>query len=367
MRRDSRIARDLSAALFALGYSTSPRQLERLGEFGVLGPTPEEVNPALIARAQEALELTRRYTNGDLAALVMFGRGYDFDKPQLARAYLKAYERIETFIQQTAGSLRGYDAAERVAMRLANRAAKSTDERPLRDRLKKMRTGRNFISVKQSLTSFYTDAVMILVEGRATSDQGLKELFQATGVDAITREALPGKAPPVLVLPYEWIKPLLKQLRLGGLAATVMRSSYHQLQVARDDTNSLISFAKVFTPLARRSFGLRQAFGFAGLAELPELATALMIPGMVLVRAVDGDELDRINQTIEINTPRFLAMNELLDVIPERFYPLVETFDRREELSNADRAQLVALIDQFELTHPGKYELITSDVPALPR
>lgn len=369
MRRDSHRTDELVAALRRLGEDVTPRQLERLGEFGLLGPATDEVSPALIERAKEAVTLVHAHRSRADAALVMFVQGHEFDKARLEHAYLTALERAEEWIESHAGSVGGEMTAGRMARKFADKGSRAADQRPIRERLKQMRTGRRFVTVKQSLESLYTDAVLILTDGHASSDQGLRELLQAIGADALARDSLPGRPPPVTLLPIEPLKTLFRQIRLASQAANISRASYQQLQAARDDTNTLLSFARIFAPAAQRAFGLGEAFGFTAVAGLTELAAAFVIPIMVVVRAAKAEDLDHLKAIIDLNRARFEAINDLLDAIPPRFYPIsrIEKMVANNELPLADRAELEAAVDKFEAEHPDRWTLIVSDIKPLPR
>ncbi len=94
-RRNSQLASHLSATLGALGEDVSPRQIERLGEAGLLGqpPYPSE----LTERAREAMELVRQcWGRHDLAVLVMFVHGrHPVGETRLKRAYNTSLGRLE--------------------------------------------------------------------------------------------------------------------------------------------------------------------------------------------------------------------------------------------------------------------------------
>lgn len=367
VRRNSRPAKELLAELHALGEDhVSARQLERLAEFGLLGPDGGEGGPALVERAREAIRLVHEQGSGDRAALVMFVRGYEFDRDRLIRAYMAALERIEAWIEKRSGGSDGLIAAAHIARKLAEKASHSAAERPMRERLKRMRRTRRLPNLKQALADVYTDALLAMTHGRASSEQGLRDLLEASGAHAITRDALPGKPPPAALLPIQAIKEMFVNLRLGQQAKIVAHATYAQLCTARDDTVALVQFARIFVPYVHRALGLPDAFGFAEISRMNDLATAFVIPVMVVLRTVKGHEIDNIRAAINHHTPRFVAMNKLLDQIPERFYPVAKTVASIEQLPADQHAELVAIVDEFEATYPVEYALIVSDVKPLP-
>jgi hypothetical protein len=369
MNRQGQPAKQLARAL---GQSTTrgfTRRLERLGGAGLLGPhvqvgrgqsegSASHYRPGIVARAREALSLSAEHGALDLAALVMFVRGWEFEKEKLDAAYTSALGRFEAAIERHGGEGSDYDRADRVAEKLARAAAKSRGQADLRGRLRDLNRSDRSESTRWLLRSFFHDAVHIMMRGRATSDQGLLELMHGNGISQVTMERLPDRPPPIPTLPLRELKHLVSLTSLGGVARIVGRATYAELELARDDVVALVTFARSFAPFVQRVYGLRYAFGFTVLASLTELGMAFAVPGLVILRPMFPTELEELRATIAREQPRFDAMNALADRIPARYYPLHATYERYTTLSEAEQHELKTIIDRFELERPADYAQI---------
>jgi hypothetical protein len=367
-KRTSRAAEALRVALEELGEKVSTRQLERLGTAGLLEPTTRQPlgrgrgsistqRPDAVRRAREALALIREHGRLDLAALAMFVRGYALEKSKLEQAYTQALLRLEAEMERVRGDAADYAVAIEIAGRLARAAARSPEQRALRTRLKRARQGRRYEPLRWLLQSLYIDAVLIMLSGRASSDQALTELMEATGVAAATSDHFKGERPPVTELPLDDLRALVRQTSFGAIARTVGLASQADLEVARADALAIVRFARAFTPVVQKVHGLPDAFGFASLAGFDELAVAFAIPGLLNVRSREPGEMDDLRMIMDAAAPRFEALSSLLDRIPARYHHVFQGSEHMDELSSAERAELRTIIDDFERTEPEKYEL----------
>jgi hypothetical protein len=364
-RRTSQLAIELSTTLESSEERVSPRQIERLSEAGLLGEPP--YTPDLVTRTRDALELVRRYNERhDLATLVMFVQGrHRVGEERLKRAYAVAFERIEGWIDRRLGAGRDLDAARPLAIKLAHRSAKEREDRDLRARLKATRPHEPFRSIRSLLEDFYTDVVLLIREGRPSSDQGLREVLEATGVAAIASERVPGRAPIVPSLPLQDIKRFARKTKLGGLVRRVSLASYEQLEQARDDTLAFVAFARVFAPFAKTVLGASQGFGFRAIANMTDLGIAFAVPGMLILSSLRPDEVAELRALLKRETPRFRAFGQLLQRIPQRYHPQLYDPKLVAALDEDARAELKTVIDGFEAQDPHGYELVTG-LPARP-
>ncbi|MDQ6804198.1 MAG: hypothetical protein M3065_04380 [Actinomycetota bacterium] len=171
--------------------------------------------------------------------------------------------------------------------------------------------------MRSVLEDAYVELVLLLRKGKSSSEQGMREVLEVSGVAAIATEHLPGKPPIVSALPIRDILGVAREMSLGGIVRRVARASHAQLEQARDDALALRAFARVFAPFTIKVFGVREAFGFAAIAATNDLAVAYALPGMLLLRALFPSEFIEFRALIDRETPRFCAYIQLLERIPE--------------------------------------------------
>jgi hypothetical protein len=351
-RRTSRVAEQLSAELKARGENVSPRQIERLGEAGLLGSPP--YGPELFARAQEALAFVRHYGGRhDLAVLSMFVHGrYVGGEIRLKRAYSLALERKELAFDKHLAEGSDLEETRPLAAAFARRSAKHSEARNLRERVKRTRPLGSQQTMVSLLEDFYTELTLMMRKGKTTSDQGMHEVLEGLGVAAATSERFFGLPPVVASLPIEFISDVARQMTLGGIVRRVSLASYKQLEQARDDAVALVSLARELIHLATKLFDMPEVGGYRAMAEADEIGIALALPAWLILRSLSADRMDEVCAIAARETQRCRAANELLEQIPEQLLAQLRDPERIEAaFTDEQRAALTALIDRVSREH----------------
>ena len=352
-RRTSQVAEQLSAELKARGENVSPRQVERLGEAGLLGsPLPDR--PELLARAQEALAFVRHYGGRhDFAVLAMFVRGrYVGGETRLKRAYSLALERMETAFDKHLAEGGKLEETRPLAAAFARRSAKQPEARALRDRVKRTRPSGSPQTMVSLLEDFYTELNLLQRKGRTTSDQGMHEVLEGLGVAAVTSERFLGLPPFVASLPIEFINDVASQMTLGGIVRRISLASYEQLEQARDDALALASLARELTPLAMMIFDTPEVGGYRAMAEVDDIGIALALPAWIVMRSCSEGRVNELRANAIRETRRCHALNELFEQMPEYLLSQLRDPERiAAAFTDEERAALTAFIDGVSREH----------------
>lgn len=172
-RRPSSTALDLSRALEREGEPTSPRQLERMRQAGLLarvrqrgrgqpeGGSTVDYGADVRERAHDAIRLHGEWRNAQLAVLAMFGEGrFRVEKPELEGAFARSLSGLRRRLLERSRATQPIDAALKIASGRAERASRAPNHKEIRARLKRTRRSRSD-SLHRLLLDLYFEAVMI--------------------------------------------------------------------------------------------------------------------------------------------------------------------------------------------------------------
>jgi len=234
-----------------------------------------------------------------VAVLTMFGEGrHRIEKPELERAYAKAYGELGRRIQaRSAGG--ASSASTAVGGAIAKRASRRRDLTDLRARLKEIRTGRRFESIQGMLEDRLTDLALIVLTGQARSRAGVAELLDATGVTGLATD-LPAAQPPI-VSSMPDLTTQLQAMSARSLSLLVRRTSLDHLETGRDYANTLRAFARARSSFNRSS--APNAFGFAAVARTSPLSVAIAAPVIASLERLFPGEILRSQALFQESIP----------------------------------------------------------------
>jgi hypothetical protein len=114
------------------------------------------------------------------------------------------------------------------------------------------------------------EALHVVMTGKPTSEEGMAELFDMTGVSAVARDEWNGVVPiaPDVESNRRLHLRILRALQLDRLTATIRRMSLKELEASRDLLRSFAPVLITTGDVARWATGLPDAFGLAAVARL---------------------------------------------------------------------------------------------------
>jgi hypothetical protein len=325
----------------AVGVSGSPTKLEYWRGEGIL-PTNERewrgrrgsassASDAIKAQAIECARLVKAHHSTDVAALVLFARGYEVTESALRGVYHRFLnERREWIESHSAGD--AIDASSSAAEAIARAKKPSKLVRRYRRRLKGF-TDTAGETRDDALTSALADTLHAFLTGESIG--GLQELLVASGLSA-TPDGEKPTSEQVNSLPVAQIESNLAAVDSSPdslLRRAIDESTIEDFEHARDEMILMRDFAHAAATIEERTRSAitapdgRTVPSYRPLAELAQddLDVALLAPiSLALRRGFDrpsADEWDELLAGQRVELPRYQAYATLLTAMPDDVGP----------------------------------------------
>lgn len=240
--RGSRADIELVAALRSRGVTVSARQLDRWRGAGLMLPSVRRGlgqghgsrsshAPGAVRRAAEIVGILEKHRSLDAVAMVLYLRGRDVSEAVARRAFVGYLDRLERAIRSRGKT--SDDAVDVLAMLLTRSSARSPIGRSLHAAAEDLGGSTNGI-----LISTYTNLLTIVLEGSATSEDGLAEALQVAGVAEIDRRL--GALDGLGAVAQDALPRVFGDLSLAALRDTAEAFPASELTAARDRIRDLL-------------------------------------------------------------------------------------------------------------------------------
>lgn len=238
------MSRKLSAAdtalideLATLGVDVSVRQLERWRAAGLIsttrawggtgrGGSSSQYDEGTANLVEELVDVLAEERSLDLAALILFARGYQISEDGLRAAYANAYEALASFGAQ-GGDPDGWTRAQSISER-----RRYTSHPVVRAWRKRIRERPERGPVSRETRAIGASVIHVLQTGDPIQDEDAAFVAQASGVGEIAESA-------ELTMDFA---DTLADLSFPVLAQTVESASVDELAQARDSLKHLSRF-----------------------------------------------------------------------------------------------------------------------------
>jgi hypothetical protein len=308
----SRADLELAAYVASQGGHASPWQIERWRQAGLI-PSAKRVgagrgkgsvatysNEARNRAVLVAARVKHRRALGDVA-LELFVEGEAVPLDAIRRALLTHVDALERWVGPAKTQQGMLNVAEARAKQLMHVAARTRNGRAMRRRLSTLGDPADGV-LWSVLTQF-----LIILQGGYVSDEGLRELFVASGMVRLLPGGNGQPAAEGVLMPVGTAE-FFRKMSLPAMRRRAASITEEELKGARELLALMIPFAAAITTLAQAFLGEKDPFS---LSQFGQLATGDMTwMGLMVATALEdesrqdgqADPLGRLRQLVPLLT-----------------------------------------------------------------
>jgi hypothetical protein len=315
------------------GIEVSPWQIERWRAAGLLqGADHAYPGSGSVAtysedarhQAAELTQLSKRYRKTDELVRVLFYRDLYVGEDAVRQSFGRFLARMEAWIGP-ANSEVDLNRIDGLAQRLAALAERTKQGRGLKRRLR----GREETPEAIAAGVYYT-LLYAIKEGSMTTQEGLSELLDASGLSGLFDDQV-ASIGPIAPNSREDIEHFFGQAKLTTVRGLLESSTMEDLAESRDLIRLCFPFFKSVGVLVSRWFDLPNAFGFAYIidAELDDLDMATWIPfGLALLPAARSEMARNLLANMRQHAPYFEELAAWAMTWPQELIVSLRTGDK---------------------------------------
>lgn len=320
--RYSRAVVELAAAASAFGDAVSPRQIERWRQADMI-PGPDREFPGRGSSvtyaggaARQAAEVAKLLSEGsrlEEVAVPLFLRGFDVPEDAVKKAFKAHAQHARHLVTRRAPGADDFTIAEAASKTLLRSLRGDRRLAEWRDRVKGREDSPSSI-VESALMNF----VHVLLAGKPISDEGLGELYTASGMEGMVTQMGVVLGEKIDLAEFD---ELIEQLDLARYEQLVDDFTLDELMNARAVLAEIVKAGIPMVELLAETTGFALPDDFRAIAaDAAEsmLSFGLPIGAWVLGRNAAG--ADEVVAALRANALEFEAMPYLLEHLPTEYW-----------------------------------------------